>query len=112
MIIRKLFLAVLVCASFPAAAEFTTRELAIEVSLADMQVPATANGSLTFKQCGDCDYRSIPMSRDTRFVVNGKDVGLKAFRRSVLSVRDRDSETIIVMHHLESNTITTVSASI
>lgn len=112
MNIRTLLLAILVCASLPAAADFRTVKRAIEVTLSDLQVPVTPSGSLIFKECDTCESRIIPMTRNTQFRVNGKDVGLKEFRKNVLAVRDRDSETIVVLHDLETNTITSVSVRI
>lgn len=112
MNIRNIFLAVLLSVSLPAFAQFRTIERAIEVALSDLQVPASTNGSLIFRECRDCDSLMIPMTRSTRFIVNEKDVGLKEFRKMVFRVQDREAETLVVMHHLESNTITSVSVVI
>ena len=98
--------------SLPADAEFRTKERAIEVALSDMQVPVTPTASLIFRECSSCEARMVPMTRDTAFIVNGKNVGLKEFRKVVFGVRDREAETIIVKHHLESNTVTSLKISI
>jgi len=37
---------------------------------------------------------------------------LKAFRKAVFQIRDRAAETIIVLHHLESDTIVSISVTI
>lgn len=112
MTIRNIFLAALLCISLPAFAQYRTVVKAIELSLDSIQVPVTTNGSLIFKECADCSSRMIPMTSGTRFVVNGKDVGLKEFRKIVFGVRDRENEMLVVMHHLESNTVTSVIVDI
>ena len=109
MNIRRIFLSLLVCLSMPVAADFTTIERAYEVALSDLQVPPGSHGSLMFKACGECDSQTVPMARDVQFLVNGSSVGVKEFRKSVRNVRDRDAETVIVKHHLESDTITSLS---
>jgi len=108
MHIRKIVLALLVSLSLPAAAEFKTIERAYEIALSNFRVPVTQNGALIFRQCDDCEPKVIRMTPNTAFVVNGEPVTLKEFRKSVFQVRDRAAETIIVRHHLESDTITRV----
>ena len=112
MKMRRLLPALLICACLPAMAQFRTVERAIEVALSDMQVPSSTSGSLIFKECANCESSLIPMSSSTRFVVNGETVGLKAFRDNVLGISDRARVTVVVMHHLESNTVTAVSVRI
>lgn len=112
MQIRKFWFAIMIFVSLTAVADFRTVERAYEVALSDMTVPVTTTGQLVFKQCEDCDYQSIPMTGHTLFLVNGHSVELKEFRKRTQAVRDRESETIVVMHHLESNTITSLSVEI
>ncbi len=111
MHIRRIFTSLLVCISLSAAAEFTTIELAYEIALSDLKVPAASTASLMFKECSNCETKIVRMTRDTQFIVNGKSVGLKKFRKNVFQVRDREAETIIVNHHLESDTITSLSVT-
>ena len=112
MIIRKALIAALVCFGMSAAADFTTVELAYEIRLSNLNVPVSSSSALIFKTCGDCEFKNVRMTRDTRFVVNGENVGLKEFRKRVLQVRNRNEETIIVRHHLESDIITALQASL
>lgn len=112
MHIRSIFAALLLCISLSAAAEFTTVELAYEIALSNLKVPTASTASLMFKECDDCETKIIRMTHATQFIVNGKSVGLRKFRKNVYQVRDRDAATIIVKHHLESNTITSLSAAL
>ena len=112
MCIRKLFLALVVCLSLPAAAEFTTIERAYEIALSDFTVPVSQSGSVMFRQCADCETKIVRMTQATSFVINGESVELKEFRKSVFEIRDRVRTTVIVMHHLESDTITAVKVNL
>jgi hypothetical protein len=95
-----------------ANAEFRTITRAYEIALSDLRVPGTASGSLIFKKCADCDSQVILMSSRTQFIVNGESVGIKEFRKNVFRVRDRRREVIIVKHHLESDTITSLRVTL
>ena len=112
MHIRRIIASLLVCISLSAAAEFTTIELVYEIALSNLKVPAASTGSLMFKECDDCETLMVRMTRDTQFLVNGENVGLKEFRKNVFQVRDRKAETILVRRHLESDTIMSISADL
>ena len=112
MHIRTLLVALLMTFSLSAAADFVTVEEGYEVALSDMTVPVTSTGSLVFRECEDCDAKSIRMTRNTRFVVNGRTVELKEFRKHVFQVSDRTGVPVTIMHHLESDTIVSVSVAL
>ena len=112
MKIRRILVALMMTISLSAVAEFTTVELAYEINLENLTVPVTSSGSLIFKECDDCDAKVVRMTRNTRFVVNGETVDLKEFRKSVFQIRDRAAGSVIVMHHLESDTVTSVSVTL
>ena len=109
MHIRKLLVALLMTFSLSAAADFVTVEEGYEVTLNNMTTPVTNTGSLIFKECDDCDSRMIRMTSNTRFIVNGRTVDLKEFRKQVFQVRNPDKVAVTVMHHLESDTITSIN---
>ena len=98
--------------SLSAAAEFKTVARAYEVALSNMRVPATPSSGIVFKQCAECDVQIVRVTPATRYIVNGQTVTLKEFRKSVFQVRNRARETIVVKHHLESDTIVSVSVTI
>ena len=108
MHIRQIILALIACLSLPAAAEFTTIARAHEIALSNLRVPVSSSASLMFRQCDDCEMLFVRMTEATVFVVNGEAVKLKEFRKSVFQVRDRTRTIVIVKHHLQSDTITSV----
>ena len=105
MHIRKLLALVLIGLSLSAAADFTTLTEAYEVNSSDLRLPRNTGGTLTFKQCSECDSQTLLVNIRTRYVINGRDVQLIEFKDRMTGVRD---ETVTVLHHLESNTISAI----
>jgi len=112
MKIKTLIATTLLCLSFHAAAEDRVTSMAYEIALSDFGAPATANGGASFKQCSDCDRKVVRVTSSTRYSVNDKSVRLEDFRKAILQAEDRDKTPVIVLHHLESNTIVSLSVSI
>ncbi len=112
MNIRKVLFCTLLVISLPVAAEFVTVSRAYEIALSDFRVPATPSSGVQFKECAECDIVIIRVTPNTQYRVSGKLVTLKEFRKSVFQIRDRAAETIIVLHHLESDTVESVSVDI
>lgn len=98
--------------SLSAAAAFTTVSKAYEIALSDFRAPSTLNGSVTFKECAVCDPLSVRVTPKTQYVINDETVSLKEFRKSIFRIRNRADETIIVLHHLETNTVVSVSVTL
>lgn len=112
MNIKSLILAILLGLSLPVAAEFKTVSLAHEVSLSNFRVPPTANSGLGFKTCDECEMRTVRVTPMTQYIINGKALPLKEFRKAIFQVRDRSNHTLTVLQHLESNTIVSVSVTL
>lgn len=98
--------------SFSVSAQFQTLQLAHEVPVSQFVVPVTQNGTLNFKSCDECEQFSARLTPQTRFIVNRKNVELKEFRAAVLGLRSRRDDTIVILQHLDSNTITSISVEI
>ncbi|MEJ2129236.1 MAG: hypothetical protein P8X81_10375 [Woeseiaceae bacterium] len=85
---------------------------AYEIALTDFLPPATRNGSATFNRCETCEKESVRVTAETRYTVNGRAVRLEDFRKAVAGAHDRDQATVVVLHHLESDTIVSISVSL
>ena len=113
MNIKTLIGVALLCLSFAAAAQYQVISQAYEIALSDFRAPATENGCAAFKEeCEECDYKVVRVTSGTLYVVNGKTVRLKEFRKAVSQVHDRDEVTLTVLHHLESDTIEMIAVSL
>ncbi len=108
MRIRKLLILVLLGLSLAAAADFRTITEAYEVDLSDLRLPGSEKGTLTFKQCSDCEAQTLRVTSKTRYLINDRDFALAEFKEQLKRVRNRKDPNVSVLHHLESNTIKAV----
>ncbi len=102
---RKLLALVLLGLSLAAATDFTTITEAYEVDLSDLRLPGSENGTLTFKQCSDCEIQTLRVTGKTRYLINDRDFALPEFKKQLKRVATRKDHGVAVLHHLESNTI-------
>lgn len=105
----RLLVAAFLVISVPASADFETVERAYEVPLNLYRAPATEAGSLAFKECDHCDLRVLRVNNGTRYIWNNESLELADFRKALARVNDRSNVFIIVLHHLESDTVTSVT---
>ena len=87
-------------------------EQAYEVAMSDFRAPGTVGGTAAFKTCESCDSRAVRVSADARFIVNGKTVRFEEFRKAVAAAGNNDDAMVVVLHHLESDTIVSISVSL
>ena len=103
----------LLCAAGPAMAiEGEVISRAYEISLDQFQAPATPNGKTSFRPCRQCDRQSARVTPQTRYSVNGEVLKLQDFRAALLLVQDRRNAIVTVLHHLESDTVVSIDASL
>ncbi len=102
---RKLLVLVLLALSLAAAADFRTITEAYEVYLSDLRLPGSENGTLTFKQCVDCEMQTLRVTSKTRYLINDREFALAEFKEQLKGLRNRRDQNVSVLHHLESNTI-------
>ena len=111
--ITRLFIALaLLSLAAAAAAQGRIHSLALEIALSEFRAPVTTNGAATFKECRDCETQIVRVTPNTAYVVNGNRVRLEAFRETLAEVDDREGTPVIVLHHLESDTIVSLSVSL
>ena len=105
---RKLLSLILVGLSISTAADFRTITEAYEVDLSDLRLPGNEYGTLTFRQCSDCEAQTLRVTGKTRYVLNDRDFALAEFKEQLKRIRNRKDRNVSVLHHLESNTIKAV----
>ncbi len=109
---QKLLVLIFLGLSLTAAADFRTITEVHEVNLIFLRLPGTPSGTLSFAECADCDSQTIRVSPATHYIVNGRTVSLTDFKRAAASITNREDTVINVSHHLESNTVTKVTAKL
>ena len=112
MQIRRLLVLTILGLSLSAAADFRTTMEVYEVDLVYLRLPGTVSGTLTFSDCSNCDTQTIRVTVATRYTVNGRDVMLADFRKTVASIRNRADQIIDVYHDLESDTVIRVNVKL
>lgn len=112
MKIKILMTALVLTLAMPAAAQFTTVQLAHEVALSELRLPSHVSGTIAFKGCSECPYQTERVSERTRYIVNGRNVPLAKFRSAVSRIRKRSEQYVTVLQHLEDNVVTQVSISL
>lgn len=95
--------------ALPASAQFRTVQLAHEVPLATVRLPASESGTLSFKTCDECPATAVRVTAETEWLVNRRSVSLSDFLSVIESRADRAKDSVTVRHHLEKDQITRVS---
>ena len=90
---------------------FVTVIEAYEVQLSDLRLPESTGGTLAFRPCAECDYETVRVTAGTRYEANDQAYALEEFRLELERIPDPQEQSVTVMHHLESNTITAVRVS-
>lgn len=111
ILLRTVILAALALCQ-AATADFTTVERAYEVPLSLFRSPATSAGSATFRECPNCDLQTVRVNAQTRYMINNEALDLADFRRALAGIGDRDSRSVIVLHHLELDTTTSITLNL
>jgi len=110
MKIKTLFAIALLGISFASAGQVISQ--AYEIALGDFRAPVSQNGVAVFKKCEDCEQLLVRVTPATRYTVNGKIVRLESFRKIVGPAGSHKSGAVIVLHHLESDTIESIAVSL
>ena len=95
--------------SLPSMAQFQTVAEAHEVRLSDLRLPQSEGGTVAYKTCDGCAYKSKLVSNDVQWIFDGRSLPLEEFRRNLAAVRDPENTPAMVLHHLESDRVTRVS---
>jgi len=110
MTIRKILIAAILLLCQPAFALVD----AVETSPDDIILPATVNGTMTFKPCaGDCDakHQRARLTAETIYTLNGRAVKFEDFRREFATIKLSDKSYALVSYDTETNTVTKIDIS-
>ena len=108
MRIKMVVTALLLGLSITAAAQLKDPGAAYEVKMTDVRLPTSEVGTIGFKRCGECDFETRRVSRNTVWEFNGERMSLEKFRRRVNEVDRSLNVPIQVLHHFDSNQVTKV----
>lgn len=109
MNLKFLAAAILTVLALPVIAGFDTISRAYEVRADFITVPTTENSNISFSECEDCNLTTARLTLETRYTINGRNVRFDEFRQALLSAKQSEESGAVVLHHLESDTVTSVS---
>jgi len=104
--------ALLTLLALPALADFKTVSIAYEIKAQSLSVPTSQNSRIRFSECDDCESKSARLTPSTSYTVNGRNVRFDKFRQTLRSLNDADTRPVILLHHLESDTVVSVSVTL
>jgi biopolymer transport protein ExbD len=106
---KLLIAAALLSLALPAAAESSSKQDAYEVSLSQIRLPRIENATIAFKECGECEFKTMRVSAETDYRLEGRSVSLKNFRAALEKVVDREKASVAIIYRLKDNRVTAIS---
>lgn len=79
-----------------------------EVSINSFRAPLTANGTVTLRECDECDYHAVRVTGQTRYLINGTALRLEDFRKRVVNIRLAGDTTVNVIRNEATGTVSSV----
>lgn len=94
-----------------AAADIFTVVDFVETSTANVNVPTSMNGYLTFRPCADvcdADYIAIRLTPETEFVIRGRRVSFTDFRHAHSAMRAGKDRYALVGYDTENRVVMSI----
>lgn len=79
-----------------------------EVLVQAVRLPNAPTGTLTVKECDECDYETYRVTERTIYTVDGKNMKLDDFRLVIEKLRLGGDHVVNVRRDIQSNTIAKV----
>ncbi len=107
--IRIIILSSLLTMSTLALADTTVRPTrTYEALVQTVRLPARPTGTISVRECDDCDYETYRVTARTLYVVDNKSMRLDDFRKVVDRLRLGGDYPVNVTRDIQTNTITRV----
>lgn len=106
--IKTLAIAIALTFSISAYAEGLPPSKTFEVSIFSVRMPVSQNGTISIRECENCDYHSLRVTPDTQYLLNGKAMKLDRFRKALTEMRQHGDTTVNVKRDDTSNTVVNV----
>lgn len=102
------FISLLLVMSAAAMAQDYAPTRTYEVLVQSVRLPSSPSGTITVKECDDCNYETYRVTARTVYSVDGKPLRLKDFRAIIENLRLGNGHVVNVRRDLQSNTIVKV----
>ncbi len=98
--------------AFAAPRELVTQIDSVELSPANIILPGTQNGMVTFRACADdcrdVEYQRARLTEETRFVVSGSRVRFADFQQGFAAIKNNRTAYALISVDLSTRTITEI----
>lgn len=97
--------------SWPVNADIRTRVAAVETVAANLRLPVSDNGRLSFRPCDercDADFVMVRLTPATEFVVRGSRVEYLDFRKAFFNLKPGSETYTLVRYDTDNSTATSV----
>lgn len=101
-------MALLLLASTAAIAQNYPPTRTYEVLVHTVRLPSGPSGTITVKECADCEYETYRVTGRTVYSVDGKNMRLEDFRHVIEELRLDGKHVVNVQRDLQSDTIVKV----
>ncbi len=106
--IKIMAIAVALLFSISAYTEGVPPSKTFEVSIFSVRMPVSENGTISIRECDNCDYHSLRVTPETQYLLNGKAMKLDRFRKALTDLRQQGDTTVNVKRDDTSNTVVNV----
>lgn len=106
--IKTLAISVALVFSMSAYAQGVPPSKTFEISIFSVRMPVSENGTISIRECDDCDYHSLRVTPNTQYLLNGKAMKLDRFRQVLTEMRQRGDTTVNIKRDDTSNTVANV----
>jgi hypothetical protein len=113
--IRNLLIAALLLGTVQTAAAYRVIEAvenAYELSLTNIEMPLSAEGSVNFRTCAGCRTNVRRVTAETRYFLNKRELSYSEFVTAVKDIRARngaDSTLVALFYNLQSELVTRIT---
>ncbi|MCH9696162.1 MAG: hypothetical protein K0U72_16725 [Gammaproteobacteria bacterium] len=108
--IKITLFAVLLSLTGMAAADEPRGPFTYETTVHKMRLPQNMNGTISLRECDDCEYITLRVTSSTQYVFDKKRMRLADFRILVENLRANGDQTMNVTRGDQSNTVIRVFA--
>lgn len=106
--IKTILLSVLLVTCSAAVANSMPPTKTYEAMIKSVRLPELPHGTLSVRECDDCDYQTYRVTPRTRYRIDNRTMQLKDFRATLEKLALDDEHNVNVTRDIQSNMIISV----
>lgn len=73
-----------------------------------VRMPVSASGTITLRECDDCEVQSIRVTPDTQYRINEQSMPLEQFRHAIRDLQNNGAHVVNVRRDEASQTVASI----